>query len=133
MENKQETWEQVRKYYKEKFGIEPELVDIMADYDIIKLCASGASNKNIAETLNLPGETTVSSTIDGRIGFIGFSADLLFSPLGLYKSLSEKTFDKFRDKLIMEFGFVDNDGIQRLYDLVTYVENMERVLDEKWI
>ncbi len=112
-----ETWEEVKRFYKERFGIEPVLVELMSDINILRLCATGASNNAITEFLSLPLEDElfhpVSDVIDKYYGFRGWANNLDYSPLRLLES------GELTDEL-------------QIRVCETYLA-LERLLDEKWI
>jgi hypothetical protein len=116
MENniQQNLWEQIRQFYQDRLGIEPSLVEIMADFEVLKLCASGSSNTTIAGFLNMDAEL-VSNIIDKHFGFMGWKIDLDINPIRLYKNGELH---------------LDNDTTQKVCETFSC---LERLLDEKWI
>jgi hypothetical protein len=68
-------WEYIKWFYKKVLGVDSNLVDLIADYDILKLCAEGWSNRHISNELELDLET-VTSLIGWHFGFSGFENDL---------------------------------------------------------
>lgn len=136
MENKQETWEQIKKFYQDKFGVEPALVDLMADYDILKLCASGSGNKRISEFLSMDMKD-VTFILDKCLGFGGWNNDLTFSPLSIYSQLEDKSYESFVDKVVKtaddDFAWNLNRELNHAYESARFVYNLERLIDEKWI
>jgi len=110
-----EIWEQIRQFYHDKFGIEPNLVDLMSDFDILKLCVTGSSTLHIAEFLDYYSVEYVKDIINKHFGFTGWETDLLVSPLRLYNAREAEFLDE-KTKSICEIFSV-----------------LERLLDEKWI
>jgi len=127
-----ELWESVKQFYQEKFGIAPELVDVMADFYVLKLCATGASNSSIAHFLDMEVEI-VGEIIDRNFGFTGWDNNLDFNPLRLYKSMNEVSKELFRDRVIEDYKYVEDAIITRMFDASALVNNLERLLDENWI
>lgn len=115
MENnkQQELWTQILQFYKDKFNLEPDMVDLATNFDILKMCATGASNKTIADFLNID-EELVTNTIDKYLGFTGWEEDLKYNPYKIYTGIAEE---------FSEFEFT----------LVNAVLVLERMLDEKWV
>ncbi len=129
MEN--ETWNQIKQFYKDKFDVEPALVDIMADYDIIKLCATGASNKSIANILKLE-PYDVSCIIDKRLGFKGWTNDLKFNPLQTYKNLDTNDFLVYEDYVVTRYGY-ESGILEMSFSVARIASELERLINEKWI
>ena len=111
MSNKMETWNQVKQFYKDKFDLEPNMVELATNFDILKMCATGASNKTIADFLEID-EELVSAVIDKYLEFSGWEFDLPTNPMKLYNAGEVE----FTAKNICEQFSV-----------------LERLLNEKWI
>ncbi len=127
-----EVWEEVRKFYIEKFGISPELVDIAPILDLLRLCASGSSNKSIAKFFD-ETEEGLMELFDAHLGFMGWDIDMKFSPLKLYKELDDKSLESFKDAVVTKYGYHHPWFIERLYKTASFVDKLERLFDEKWI
>jgi hypothetical protein len=127
-----ETWELVKTFYKDRFGIAPDLVEIAMVFDILKMCASGSGTPQIAEFLEMKPEK-VAEILDIHFGFTGWDSDQPFSPLKIYKGLDTKDLESFRNAVIMQFGYVDATTIKHLHTAAGLVAKLERLLDEKWI
>ena len=127
-----ETWEQVKQFYKDKFDIEGSMVELATNFDILKMCAAGASNKSIAMFLEID-EELASAVIDKYLGFMGWREDLSFSPILYYKQLNSPPIDKFVEEMIIKFGHMFNMDMKHLYDAASITEQLERLLDDKWI
>lgn len=132
MKSKQELYNQIKQFYKEKFGIDAELVDIVSVFDILKLCASGASNKSISCFLD-ESEILISQIVDAYLGFNGWKEDLFFSPLKLYKDLESPEEVDFVNKVVEIYGYKWNMDLHRMYESARLAEDMEKLLDEKWV
>ena len=125
-------WEQVKQFYKDRFGIEPQLVEIMSDFNILRMCASGTSNDSIAKMFNLDIEY-VSYVIEKYFGFKGFPMDLSISPLAIYKEFDSKDPQSFHAKLV-SLGFNDNfQETEFMRETAETVYKLEVILDEQWI
>jgi hypothetical protein len=125
-----DTWNQVKDFYTQKFGIAPELVDIAPVLDLLRLCASGSSNKTIALFYE-ENEEWLADMFDAYLGFRGWQNDLKFSPLMYYKQRGFKTEQEFIDEVTMRFGY--NPATKEMYNACVVVEQLERLFDEKWI
>lgn len=130
--NQFELWETLKSFYKEKFGIAPELVDIVSVIDLLKLCAAGADNKSIASFLN-ETEMGVAQTIDAYLGFMGWEYNLSFSPMRLYKELNKPDVETFINEVIIRYGYKLNEDITKMYESACIVDKLERLLDEEWV
>lgn len=125
-------WDTVKSFYKEKFGITPELIEVASVFDLLKMCASGSNNKSIAKFLD-ETEMRVAEILDAYFGFMGWSRDLEFSPLKEYKELSSKNINEFRDKIVTKYGYTDNVFIRQMFNSSEIVEKLERLLNEQWV
>ena len=127
-----ETWEEVKSFYRERFGTAPELVELAPILDLLRLCASGSSNKSIAKFF---GETEegLMELFDAHLGFMGWSIDLSFSPLKIYKELNFPDEDKFKHTVILRYNYLITHDLERMYESARLVERLERLFDEKWI
>lgn len=130
--NKEELWEQVNKFYMDKFGATPELIEIATNIDLLQMCARGASNEKIAEILELD-EEVVSYIIDKYLGFMGWKTDLSFNPIKLYKELGSPEIAAFVEEVILRHGHLMNYDLKNIYMAAFMTDNLERLLDEKWI
>lgn len=80
-------WEQFKNKFRVKFPDEdPQLLDYIAVYDIIRLVVSGTSNRDIAEILN-ESEDYIESVSLEFLDFSGYKENLDFSPILQYKRL----------------------------------------------
>lgn len=135
----QELWEQIQQYYLDKFGIEPNLVDVMSDIDTLRLCATGSANKSIATFLGLPQEGDVyqyqpiGNLLDKYFGFRGWQEDLHLNPLQYYRSLNSPDMEKFKYYVVLRYGIIDSLVIVHMYNASAIVDKLERLLDEKWV
>jgi hypothetical protein len=127
-----ELWNEVKDFYYERFGIAPELVEIAPILDLLRLCASGSSNKTIANFFN-ETEEGLMELFDAYLGFMGWEKDLSFSPLRVYKELNCGSSDIFTDAVVQTYGYKVDQDIKRMYESAKMVEKLERLFDEKWI
>lgn len=127
-----DVWEEIKTFYREKFGTAPELVELAPVLDLLRLCASGSSNKSIAKFFN-ESETGLMELFDAHLGFMGWKQDLSFSPLKLYKELDLPDGQKFVDEVILRHGYKINMDLKNMYESARLVERLERMFNEKWI
>lgn len=78
-----DTWDLLKKIYKEQLNIDPEIIEYIATYDILKLCVRGKSVSSISVELNEEPFYIVSVLYD-IFGFKGFEKDLDFDSRSLY-------------------------------------------------
>jgi hypothetical protein len=130
--NDSKVWEEVKSFYRERFGFAPELVDIAPILDLLRLCASGSSITSIAAFFNEP-EQQLMTLFDTYLGFMGWKEDLSFSPLKLYKDMNSPDRDSFVDAVIQSQGYKLNMDFAKMYESVRIVERLERLFDETWI
>lgn len=132
MTDDRETWKLIKEFYSGKFGIAPELVEIAPVLDYLRLCASGSSNETIATFFNENPEW-LADLFDAYFGFRGWSIDLKFSPLALYKQLGSPDKETFTNNVILKHGYLISHDLDRMYESASMVEKLERMFDEKWI
>lgn len=131
MQTEEKVWEQVQQFYKETFGLEPYMVDMMIDHPILKMCAAGSSNKTIAEFIGTTD--SIEDVLDKHFGFRGWSVDLEFSPIRIYNELGRCDEQTFVDQIVIRFGNLMNIDIHNMYKACVAFTNIERMLDETWI
>jgi hypothetical protein len=78
-----ETWEFIKSIYKIKFNIPKYVLEYVAVYDILNLCACGYSNKKISSYVNQDVSYIEEVLLDFYI-FKGWFDDLDISPLAVY-------------------------------------------------
>ena len=88
-----ELWDNVKGFYKEKFDIEPEIVELFCDFSVLLLCASGSGNLSIANILDMDLDE-VKLIIHSYLEFDGWEKDLEYNPLKLYKDNILFIYDK---------------------------------------
>lgn len=79
-------WEFIQYLYKKFYNIEPRVVDYMAVYNILELCARGYSIRTISKMLKLP-QKYIKPTIKEFLNFDGWKEDLDLDTYQRYKSL----------------------------------------------
>jgi hypothetical protein len=129
-------WNAVRQFYVESFGINPDVVDLMASNEILLMCVSGASNRSISLTLNMD-ESDVQEIISTILDFSGWTVDLDVNPLKIYSSLGYKggyrRFTAFYDEMTkLYFTVIDDKKIQTMFRTCRVYEQIAQRLDAEW-
>lgn len=125
-------WEKIKGFYKESFGIDGWVVELMANMDILLLCASGSSNSTITKFLEIPIEDVVLA-INDTFGFTGWEVDLSANP---YKTFIE-SLDKDKEVTKKMFGenlhVSDSEILDIMYDVCKTMYDIETKLESEWI
>lgn len=133
-------WDTVKEFYQKEFGIEEWVVELYANMDILSLCASGASNKDIEEFLEIP-EKEIVTVIRETFDFDGWDKALPLNPYRLFCSYdgaisSVSHFLDFVSALSTEFGAYREFASLRLDKIFYICETMydiERKIQDEWI
>jgi hypothetical protein len=133
-------WNYIKEFYKEHFGIDSWVVELLANRDILLLCSSGASDRTISTFLDIEEEEVV-LVIKESFDFHGWEVDI---PLNPYKTYSELLYiddnEERKQTFITavstnllpykEFSTLDIDALYQI--CVTMAEIDERIYDE-WV
>lgn len=111
----QNSWEKFRKYYAELFGITLELVDCLAVYDVLRMCACGYANYRIARKTKLDIQY-IEETLFTYFDFYGWNFDLDFSPIALYNR-SNDNIVYFEQEIRMVSNRTDERFINRMFEV----------------
>jgi len=89
--SKQTRWTTIRKNLSKVLHISPDVLDFLADYDIMLQSVSGTSNKDIGESLDID-EKEIRKTILNNIGIYcdnwsGFTESSLINPYFVFRSM----------------------------------------------
>jgi hypothetical protein len=135
----EEKWNDVKQFYVNSFGISPELVDLLADNDILTLCVSGSSNATISTNLDIDVEC-VNEIILNILDFTGWKYDLDINPLNVYNDLAfidnkggyplYKEFDAIIIK--KDPSIVDKDR-KTMFRLCKLYDSISSRLDKEWV
>lgn len=136
------SWEAVLEYYKLHFGIGEDLVELVADYDIILLAATGATNAMISEILDIDAEMIQEVLRSLCDGFAGWDTPLPYNPYLIYAdclseaehkdSSVEDPDQEFVGKLFVEFGiptFLAN----TMLNVVKKCYSIEAAVNSRWV
>lgn len=106
-----------------------DLVDLVADNDILKMFISGSSNKSISNLLNVDVKS-VEKVLVHIFNHKGWKYDLNFSPYGIYY----RTTDKIQFvSVVMELIQDDEDLANRLHAMCRTYRDIENRLNEFWV
>ena len=108
-----EDYDAVKKFYIEKFNLDPELVDLNSNYSILLMCASGAGNSSIAKFLNIP-EGSVELVLNEVFGFVGWKEDLEINPYKIYKQAPQNVPNSMKEMCVT-------------------MERIEKRLEDEWV
>lgn len=125
MEN-QSNWEAVKEFYKEKFDLGGKLVELNANYTILLMCASGASNKSIAKFLDI-SEKSVGFVLNEVFPFDGWSKDLPFNPYKIYKQCKGDT------ERMTKMMLGDTLTLELIYKMCEVMERVDERLENEWV
>jgi hypothetical protein len=123
-----DAWNTIKDFYTENFKISEEVVDIVADHDILLLCASGLSNISIASFLNVDVED-VASAVEKFYGFRGWISDMKINPYKEYRTDNNK--DTFIERL--ESAGIDKDAIFTSYALCEKCFAYDNRIEKEWV
>ena len=133
------TWEEVKKFYQDTFGIDSWAVEVMANLDILVLCASGASNKSISIFTDI-GCDEVSGVIKQTFSFDGWEENLPINPYSMYKEFIHSTLPystsmyvvQIRQLLLPYPSFRHLDA-EFIFTLCKTMDEIESRIYEEWI
>lgn len=123
-------WEYIKEFYKEHFGIDNWVVEMMANRDVLLLCASGASNKTISTFLDI-SENEVRLVIEEAFDFTGWAVDLPINPYRLYSNVLGD-FNEFY-KEMKNSNVFELKAIEDVYSLCKTMEEIEERIYNEWI
>ena len=123
----------------DSFGISPELVDLLADNDILVMCVSGSSNATISRNLDIEIES-INTIILTILDFTGWKYDMGINPLSIYNDLAFvnnkggyplfKEFDAVITKKDPSIGEKDRKTMFRVCKLYDSISSR---LDKEWV
>lgn len=131
-----EIWDAIVKFYADSFGIPSELVELMAVYDILKLCATGSTNRQIAEYL---GEDVkeVGKILETYFHFDGWPIELPINPYSIMSDVLDAweglpRFDAFRNEVLTRMQSNEFE-VYFMYDVAKQCHDLERRLRNEWV
>lgn len=133
------TWEEVKEFYLETFGIKAWAVEIMANIDILVLCASGSSNLSISNFTEVPLDE-VTKVIEQTFKFQGWLIDLPVNPYGMYRNMINRHEGASMSKFIKEVREVLNPFVglgeldfEFMFTMCVTMDDIESRVYDEWI
>ena len=135
------SWEVIKEFYLKEFGIDEWLVEMYANLDILCLCASGVSFRDISVFLEVP-ISEVKTVANSVFEFDGWEEEIPVNPLYVFKSYkgvqsSVEHFMEFDKEIKFHLSkwngkFADVKTEKLFYICETYLDIEERIRNE-WI
>jgi len=129
------SWEIIKEFYKETFGISGSLVDYMSIKDILLMCASGSSNESISKYLEINREY-IPAILSSVFGFKGWSRDLELNPYSVYNYLlsrKEASVGKFAEEVMSLDESISLKDAKFMFGICRKYRGIEDRLEKKWI
>jgi hypothetical protein len=133
------TWNKIKEFYKENFGIDNWVVEIFANQDILVLCASGTSNKTISNFIEV-SEKEIKEVIKQTFLFDGWEQDLPINPYGYYCSLIDENGEVIRKKFMedLDSKFQHELSLPKIDTALVYricqtMWELENKINDEWI
>lgn len=135
---KESQWNEIKEFYKERFGINPEIVDLMASNDVLLMSVSGSSNKSISTLLDID-ESYVKDILSTVLDFEGWDTDLSISPYLIYERLSNATsksgyplFREFTEEISVIHDFDSVDSLKTMFRICRIYDKISELIDKEW-
>lgn len=126
-------WEYIKEFYKEHFGIDKWVVEMLANRDILLLCASGASNKTISRFLEI-SEAEIELVIKEAFSFPGWGQDLPCNP---YKMMQDSTstagFESSIRTVLVTYPEFSNVKVEDVVSLCYTMSDIDERIYDEWI
>jgi len=121
-------WELFKRYYSDLFDTSLELVDYLAVYDILRLCAYGYSNYKIERYTKIE-LSYIEDTLLTYYDFCGWACDLDFSPIALYNR-SKGNFIYYEQEIRMICDKINKRLLKRTFDISKRFNDIKKEVDE---
>jgi hypothetical protein len=132
-------WNEIKQFYVDSFGISPELVDLLADNDIITMCVSGSSNDSISISLDIDRKTIDDITLS-ILDFTGWKYDMSINPLSIYNDLAfiknkggYPLFKEFDDVVTKKDPSIGEKDRKTMFRLCKLYDSISSRLDKGWV
>lgn len=125
-------WEDIKQFYMDNFSIPGDIVDLLADRDILTMCAAGASNESISTTLNVDKDS-IGLVIKAIFDFDGWDSDLEINPQFIFNSLRDNGKHLFKDFKAACLPIKDEIAVGNMYRLCKRYERICNLIDRKWV
>ena len=122
-------WEEILKIYKEKFNIEPEVVDMVACSEILRQSCEGLSNETI-KILTEYEPDYIRDILKLYFHFEGFESDLDFSPIGTYDHVDGDTYE-----FLLKVNLLNKSKIstENLYEICKRYSQIRKEIENKYV
>ena len=128
MKEVKSVWELTQFIYKTRYGIPYKVLNYIAVFQILNLCAMGYSTKRISLRLGL-NLTYITSILQEYLFFEGWNIDLDFSPLAIYKRCNGN-YSCFYYNIIGFYTCFDASAIGFSYRICTVVDIIRKEIDK---
>jgi hypothetical protein len=128
------TWESIKTFYMENFGIDPILVELAAIQDVLLLSVSGSSNDSISRFLDLDLDVIV-DILDTALSFQGWKEDLEVNPYKILSELielEEDSLEQFTHEVYATALGYTIELISQMYVVCKRFHDIEHRLDTEW-
>jgi len=120
-------WKNILKIHSNRTDTSERVVNLLAVFEVLRLCVSGVSNKTIADMLSLD-DFYVREILLEFLAFNGLKHDLPFSPIRLYKTLQGRYTD-FYTHIEYTFPTVEASLYPTLWSLCDVFVSIEKELE----
>jgi hypothetical protein len=128
-------WESVKRFYVEQFGVDPELVDMVAMGDVLLLSVSGSSNSSISKFLNID-KKVVKEILDTVLDFEGWKEDIEINPYSIFTNLLRNN-QLNSSSFVREINSIERnikmEDISKMYRICSIFCTIERRIDQEWV
>ncbi len=134
------SWEAIKEFYQREFGIDAWVVELYANLDILCLCASGASNAEIEEFLEIPQKEIV-KVIRDVFEFDGWETTLPINPYRMFYSYEGEItslhhfldFTAVVSSELSPYKEYKDIKADRLFYICEAMYDIERKIQDEWI
>ena len=125
------SWEAVKEFYDENFGLSEGLVELMSNYEILLACVSGISNSRICYRMNLD-EDELHHILNEWLSFDGWEEDLDLNPYSIYKRIPDYCLSTFIDEVKVVSHMYSDEGITTMFRVCSIFYRLEDMLENEW-
>jgi hypothetical protein len=116
--------------YKERWGIDELIVELMAVEGILEKCASGLSNRTINEYYDYSNsDPYILDAINEHFCFDGWGQDLDINPLMVYNRCNQ-SFHKFEAEVTVLSHMLSSDELRTAYRICVWLENIKKEIED---
>lgn len=121
-------WDLIKHFYKEKFNINPDVIEYISVNEILKKCVTGYSNDRIANSVNEPVEY-VKDVIKDFFGFSGWEIDLDANPFAIYNR-SRGDFNRYKEEISMVSSIFNDYIIKLSYNICKKYDYIKKIIKD---